>query len=168
MKKINILILVMCVYIIRNSCSGADFSDFTKNINVGSRYGRVFVSTNDSCMPFYVTPSGIDVSLMIGKIYDTNILNYSKILIVSQYVPHCRTIDGRVVDNSYVLNYTRLAVLTNHVLTLSDIKIEISDNDAQRGVVLSADVHSVIVQVDNNIISKINEQRALLKKEPDR
>ena len=95
---------------------------------VGVRAGRIFVSTNRNCMPYYLVDKDLDLSSKLGKKLSTNdMVGASYTTTAEQGI---RMVNGKLVFWNYYCQRGRYAFINRTRLTLVDFELIISQDAA--------------------------------------
>lgn len=146
-------------------CCGQNSEVLLDGIKLGAARKGVFVSTNDTAMRFYLIAKEIEFSSLVGTKLNKESLDLSRILSTKQYVPSQRFENGGTISKGYNYVSGRYGVLSGNVLTLTDFRLVISDDEASPGEVLSVRWGSVSLKVGTEF-KKEAEEKMLEQQNP--
>lgn len=151
---------VLCLlFWLSMSCLGSEVELIRHAVKLGNDGKTTYISTNSASMPFYLIAADLKLSSMVGAKRDTNVISSSRMALITQYVPSIRLTNGKVPPAGYLRLSGRYAVLNGRILTLTDFKMDISEEEASRDEVLSVQFASLTFEVSEALAAEVEVLR---------
>lgn len=134
-----------------------DGDSIREHLKAGKSNNRIFVTTNKTSAPFYLIQTNLDLSGMVGKKLNRNLISMSRFDIVHQFVPSMEMVEGRPRPSSYGRLSGRYAVLVGQTLTLTSFVMHTSNEAETMDQVMLVHSESCTFEVTDRLRDECNK-----------